>query len=245
MASSDPGNRFGVPYLWGTAGLGINAARLQATLADAPLDSLSLVFDPALAARLGCGVAMEDLPADAIPAALAFLGLDPTSQATHDLDQAGELLLKLKPLVRRLEPDDFVEALASGSVCVGFGSSIDIADARTQSEDRNAGVELNYVIPKERTRMWIDVLAIPVGATHSDEARQLIDFLLRPEIVSDITDWTGAVNPNVLATDFVDDDKTDETVFPSPESRERLFLDRPPTQEASALRTRIWTRSKP
>ena len=69
---------------------------------------------------------------------------------------------------------------------------------------------------------------------------------MRPEIVSDVTDWTGAANPNLLAADFVDDNnKNDETVFPSATSWGRLFLDRPLTADAEKTRARIWARSKP
>jgi putrescine transport system substrate-binding protein len=90
------------------------------------------------------------------------------------------------------------------------------------------------------------VLAIPAKAKNVEAARQFINFLLRPEIVSDITDWTGAANPNLLAADFVDDDdKGDETVFPSPTSWARLFLDRPHAGDVDKARARIWARSKP
>jgi len=245
-ASADPGNQMGVPYLWGMAGLVVNSDRLKSVLPDPPEDSLALVFDPSQAATLAaCGVIMEDSPDDAIPAALAQLGLDPQSQSPRDLERAGDLLLKLKPLVRRLPSDGFIEALASGSACVGFGASIDVADARTRADQRGTGVELRFIVPRERSRMWIDVLAIPAGAAHPDAARAFIDFILRPEIISDITDWTGAVNPNILAADFVDDDKTDQTVFPSEQSRARLFLDQPITPEAAAVRARIWAKAKP
>jgi putrescine transport system substrate-binding protein len=245
VAVFDPGNEHAVPYLWGTAGLGLDPDKIRDAFPDAPFDSLALVFDPLVVRRIGCGVIMEDMPDNAIPAALAMLGLDPLSQNLKDLDQAGELLAKLKPLVRRLAPDEFVEALASGAACVGFGASDDVTDARSKADDRDNGVGLTYVIPKERTRMWVDALTIPSDAVHVDEAREFIDFLLRPEIVSDITDWTGAVNPNTLANDFVDDDKSDETVFPSTESRARLFMDLPLSPEAAAARTRIWNRTRP
>ena len=241
----DPDNAIGVPYLWGTTGLAIDAAKLKAAFPDAPEDTLALAFDPRTVARISCGVAVEDAPDNVFPAALAMLGLDPTSQSSKDLDQAGDLLGKLKPLVRRLSSEDFVEALANGTVCVGFGASDDVTDARSKAEDRDNGVDLTYFIPKERTRMWIDVLAIPAGAAHVEEARQFIDFLLRPEIISDITDWTGAVNPNTLAAGFVDDDKTDQTVFPSAESRARLFMDRPLSPEAAVQRARLWSKTKP
>ncbi|HLZ64952.1 MAG TPA: extracellular solute-binding protein [Aliidongia sp.] len=249
VAPADPGNRLAVPFLFGTAGLGVNPAKLKDVLGDAaPLDTLGLLFDPALNQKTAtCGLAVQDAPEDVIPAALAFLGLDPTSQDEKDLARAGEVLQRVKPIVRRLSANDFAEALASGTVCVGFGSSVQVSDAKTRASDRDNGVELTYTVPRERSRLWIDVLAIPAKAQHTDAARQFVNFLLRPEIVSDITDATGAANPNLLAADFADDpdDKNDETMFPSPTAWARLFLERPLTPDAEKTRARIWGRTKP
>src|SRR6185437_9579154 len=86
-ATADPGNAHGVPYLWSVTGIGYNAALLQRTLGEtAPRDSLALVFDPALAAKLAsCGVELLDTPQEVMPAALAWLGLDPKSRVLADL----------------------------------------------------------------------------------------------------------------------------------------------------------------
>lgn len=249
VVSADPGNRMAVPFLFGTTGLGVNLTKLKAVLGDAaPVDTLGLLFDPALNQKVAtCGLAVQDAPGDVIPAALAFLGLDPTSQDDKDLARAGEVLQRVKPILRRLSANDFAEALASGTVCVGFGSSVQVTDAKTRASDRDNGVDLTYAVPRERARLWIDVLAIPAKAQNADAARQFINFLLRPEIVSDITDWTGAANPNLLAADFDDDDddKNDETMFPSETAWGRLFLDRPLTLDAEKTRARIWARTKP
>lgn len=247
VAATDPGNQYAVPYLWGTAGLGINLAALKKTAPDAPTDSLALVFDPVLAAQSAdCGVAMADAPDDVMPAALAFLHLDPTVQDEHSLAKAGELLGKLKPIVKRLSVNDFAEQLGNGTICVGFGPSTAVSDARTRADEKVDGPDVTYVIPKEHTRRWIDVLVVPAGAADEDSAYAFIDYVLRPEIISDITDWTGAANPNTLASDFVDDDdKSDETVFPSAASRARLFLERALSAEAEKARRRIWAHNKP
>ena len=87
VAPADPGNQMAVPFLFGTAGLGVNLTKLKDVLGDAPpTDTLALLFDPVLNKKAAaCGLAMEDDPADGIPAALAFLGLDPTSQDDKDL----------------------------------------------------------------------------------------------------------------------------------------------------------------
>jgi putrescine transport system substrate-binding protein len=247
LADIDPGNKFAVPYLWGSAGLGINAALLKQRMPDAPLDSLTLVFDPALAAHAaGCGIAMADTPEDGVPAILSFLGLDPATRDQHDLAKAGAVLESLKPFVKRLSADDFAAELGAGRLCVGFGPSTAVSDARTRADDLADGPDITYVIPKEHTRRWIDVLAIPAGAADIEAAYQFINYLLRPEIISDITDWTGAANPNMLATDFVDDeDKTDETVFPSAAARALLFLDKPLGAEATKARQRLWAHTRP
>ena len=179
-------------------------------------------------------------------AALAFLGLDPTVQDERSLAKAGDLLAKLKPLVKRLSLNDFAEQLGNGTICVGFGPSTAVSDARTRADDAENGPDITYVIPKEHARRWIDVMAMPAGAANPASAYAFVDYVLRPEIISDITDVTGAANANSLAADFVDeDDKSDETVFPSPASRTRLFLDKPSGAEAAKARQRLWARTKP
>jgi putrescine transport system substrate-binding protein len=247
LAPVDPGNRLAVPYLWGTAGLAIDLQRLRKSWPEAPDDSLGLVFDPVLAARAAaCGVGVADSPEDVVPAVLAVLGRDPASGTAADLAAVADRLERLKPILRRLPISEFTEALASGTICVGFGPSTAISDARTIAADREDGVALTYVVPRERARMWIDVLAIPANAPHPENARALIDFLLRPEIIGDITDWTGAANPNLLATDFVDDDdKSDETVFPSAGSKARLFLPAPLGVDSNRMIAKLWAKTKP
>jgi len=247
LAGIDPGNRYAVPYLWGTAGLGINKDLLQKTVPDAPTDSLALVFDPVVAAKVAsCGVAMADAPADAVPAALAFLGLDPTAQDEKSLAKAAELLAKLKPIVRRLSYAEFAQQLGSGKLCVGFGPSTEVSDARTRADEAEDGPDITYVVPKEHARRWIDVMVLPVGGSNEEAAYAFIDYLLRPEIISDLTDLTGAANPNTLAADFVDeDDRADETVFPSAASRALTFLDKPLSPEAEKARQRLWQHAKP
>ncbi|HVJ53279.1 MAG TPA: extracellular solute-binding protein [Aliidongia sp.] len=245
VAPYDPGNQLAVPYLWGTSGLAINVAALKAAMPDAPLDSLALIFDPALAERAAaCGIAMANTPEDDLPAVLSYLGLDPSTEDEHALARAAELLAKLKPIVKRLPVNDFIDRLAAGKLCVGFGPSTVVSDAKSRAGEQDDGPDILYVIPKEHVRRWIDVLAIPANAADPDAARTFIDYVLRPEIISDITDWTGAANPNILAPDFVDeDDKSDETVFPSDASRPRLFLDKPRSPEAEKARAKLWART--
>lgn len=247
VAAVDPGNHFAIPYLWGTSGLGLNLTLLRQSVPDAPGDTLALLFDPVLAARVSaCGIGMADTPEDGVPAALAFLGLDPTVQDERSLAKAGELLARVKPFVRRLSIDDFAGELGSGRLCVGFGPSSAVSDARSRADEATDGPDITYVIPKERARRWIDVMVMPVGAAHEAAAYAFMDYILRPEVISDITDWTGAANPNTLAADFVDeDDKADPSVFPSSAQRNLLYLDKPLAAEFERARQRLWAHTRP
>jgi putrescine transport system substrate-binding protein len=181
-----------------------------------------------------------------VPAALAYLGLDPTVEDEKSLVKVGELLAKLKPNVRRLPLSEFAQQLGTGKLCVGFGPSTEISDARTRADDIEDGPEITYIVPKEHARRWIDVMVLPVGGNNAEAAYAFIDYMLRPEIISDVTDLTGAANPNTLAADFVDeDDRADETVFPSAATRALLFLDKPLSPEAEKARQRLWMHGKP
>ncbi|MBV9783857.1 MAG: extracellular solute-binding protein, partial [Acidisphaera sp.] len=101
VASSDPGNRYGAIYLWGTTGLGIIADRIHAAAPDAPLDSWDLLFKPENARRLaGCGITMMDSAIDVIPTVLKYLGHDPNSTDAADLASVQRTLLAIRPYIR-------------------------------------------------------------------------------------------------------------------------------------------------
>ncbi|TIW03769.1 MAG: extracellular solute-binding protein, partial [Mesorhizobium sp.] len=79
-AKYDPGNEYSVNYMWGTVGLGYNVKKVTAALGTDKIDSWDVFFNPDKLAKLkDCGVYVLDSPADIIPAALKYLGLDPNS----------------------------------------------------------------------------------------------------------------------------------------------------------------------
>src|SRR5260370_29342885 len=102
-ATADPGNAHGLPYLWSVTGIGYNIAMLERALGpDMPRDSLALIFDPAVAEQLArCGIELLDTPQEVIPAALAYLGIDPRSRELADLDRAAAVIDRSRPFVRK------------------------------------------------------------------------------------------------------------------------------------------------
>ncbi|HXY98684.1 MAG TPA: polyamine ABC transporter substrate-binding protein [Stellaceae bacterium] len=246
-AAADPGNQYGVPYLWGTTGIGYNPAKVKAALgAKAPVDSLKLIFDPANAKKLAeCGISLLDTPQEMFPAALAYLGREPLSREQQDLERAADTVLAIRPYIRKFHSSQYINDLANGNLCVAFGYSGDVIQAKNRAADAKNGVDIAYSIPKEGAMLWVDMMAIPKDAPHAQNALLFIDFILRPEIIAAISNTVAYANPNQLATDLVDDEiRNNPGIYPPAEVRARLFFDKPATPQYDRLRTRAWTKVK-
>jgi putrescine transport system substrate-binding protein len=246
-AKADPGNQYGVPYMWGTTGFGYNRAMVKAALGDdAPTDSSALIFDPANAKRLAaCGISLLDSAQELFPAALAYLGRNPLSRDPADLDRAAKVIEAIRPYIRKFNSSEYINDLANGDLCVAWGYSGDVVQARNRARDAKNGVDIAYTIPKEGAMIWIDMMAIPADAPHPGNALKFIDYILRPDVVAKISDAVAYANPNKAATPLVAASlRNDPNVYPPASVRARLFFDTPVTPQYERLRTRAWTRIK-
>src|SRR5579862_5928573 len=246
-ANADPGNQFGVPYMWGTTGFGYNVAKVKELLGDkAPTDSSALLFDPANAKKLAaCGISVLDSAQELFPAALAYLHRDPMSRDQADLDRAVAVLDAIRPYIRKFHSSEYINDLANGDLCLAWGYSGDIVQAKGRAEDAKNGIEIAYTIPKEGAMIWIDMMAIPADAPHPGNALRFIDYVLKPEVAAAISNAVGYANPNQAATKLVDPSVSgDPGIYPPQAVRARLFFDKPVTLQYERLRTRAWTRIK-
>src|SRR5579863_8414415 len=161
-AEADPGNKYGVPYLWSVTGIGYNEDLVVKALDDGPRDTLALLFEPDRAKKLAdCGTSLLDTPQEVFPAALAYLGLDPKSRDLGDLDQAVALLEKIRPYVRKFHSSQYINDLANGDSCIALGYSGDVIQARNRAAEAGNGAEIAFRVPREGAQMSIDMLAIP------------------------------------------------------------------------------------
>ena len=227
-------NDYSVNYMWGTTGIGYNKKMVAERIDNPPTDSWDLIFDPQYAEKLAdCGIMMLDAPTEVMPAALNHLGLDPNSTGPGEIEQAKEMLLKVRPFVRKFHSSEYINALANGDICVGYGYSGDIFQARDRAAEAGQGVEIAYSIPKEGARMWFDQLAIPADAPHPENAHAFIDYLMRPEVIAKATNYVVYANGNKASQEFVDDAIiNDPAVYPSDEVLANLY-----TKEAYDART--------
>lgn len=244
VAAHDPGNQYGVVYMWGTTGIGYDETRVRATMPDAPVDSWNLVFDPAIVAKFkDCGVSVLDDPTDMVATVLLWLGKDPNSQSEADLALAEQTLLAIRPYIRTIHSSQYIEDLANGETCIAVGYSGDILQARDRAAEAGKAVDIRYSIPQQGALMWFDTLAIPADAPHPGNAHAFIDYLLKPEVAAANSNFVYYANANAAATALVDEElRSDPGIYPTPEVKARLQPNLTKTPEFTRLLNRSWTR---
>jgi putrescine transport system substrate-binding protein len=246
VAQHDPGNAHGVIYMWGTNGIGYNEKMIKELMPDAPLDSWRLVFDPAVAAKIAkCGISVLDSPAEMTRAVLNYLGKDPNSQKPEDVQAAEATLLKIRPYIRNINSSEYIEALANGDLCVAVGYNGDVLQARDRARDANKGIDIKYVVPKEGSIIWFDMLAIPKDAPHSESAYAYINYLMEPKVIADISNFKRYANANLASQPYVlDSVKDDPAIYPPPQLREKLAVQLADSPEQTRVITRMWEKFK-
>ncbi|MBN8956579.1 MAG: polyamine ABC transporter substrate-binding protein [Rhizobiales bacterium] len=247
LAIYDPGNQYAVNYMWGTTGIGFNVAKLKERLGSPDAASTwDLIFKPENLEKFkDCGVDLLDSPDDILAAALKYLGLDPNSTNPKEIERAAELVTKIRPSVRKFHSSEYLNALATGEICLVVGWSGDIKQAARRAREAKNGVEVGYVIPKEGAQMFFDNLAIPKDAQNINEAHAFIDYMLRPEVAARNSNFLGYANGNLASQKFISDAVlNDKTVYPDASTMQGLYVIRAHDQKTQRLMNRLWTRIK-
>jgi putrescine transport system substrate-binding protein len=247
LETNDPGNQYGFPYLWGSTGIGYNVAKVREVLGDeVPLDSWDLIFKPEYLAKLSqCGVAILDNGPEMLPIALHYLGLPHHSQDLADYKKAEALLLEMRKNVRYFHSSKYVGDLANGNICMAVGFSGDIMQAGNRATEANNGININYVIPKEGTPIWFDMVSMPVDSNNEQAAYAFMNHLLQPAVIAQVTNHVQYANGNSAADSLVEPKlKADPTVYPPQEAMANLYALEAMPLKIDRARTRIWSKVK-
>lgn len=243
----DPAGEYSINYMWGTTGIGVNVGKVKELLGeDAPIASLALIFDPANMEKLAeCGVHFVDAPAEVIPAALQYLGLDPDSKDEDVIALAEPVLAAVRPFVQKYHSSEYISALANGDICVAFGYSGDILQSRDRAAEADNGVEIAYNAPVEGGLMWFDQMAIPVDAPNPDGAHAFLNFILDAENMAAASNYVYYANGNLASQEFlVEDVIGDPAIYPDAATLATLYTTTPFDARTQRFVTRLWTRIK-
>ncbi len=251
LAVYDPGNKYSVNYMWGTTGIGYNVAKVKARLGDMPMNTWDIVFKPEILSKLAdCGVYVLDSPEEVLPAALKYLGLEPDSKNPDDIEKVSELLMQIRPFIKKFDSSGYINALARGDICLAVGWSGDVFQAKTRAEEAAENtktdlVEVDYVIPKQGALMWFDNFAIPHDAAHVEEAHAFINYMMRPEVAAKNVDYISYASGNLAAQKLIDKDILDNpAIYPDKETFDKLFLVTTNDAKFQRVVTRMWNTFK-
>ena len=248
MAALDPGNTYLVDWMWSYNTVGINVDKVKAALGDTPMpeNAWDLVFNPTYTNKLkSCGITFLDTPADVFQAALHYLGKPVYTGTPEDYQAAFDMLMKVRPDIKKFNSGGQIDDMASGNICVAYGWAGDFNLARKRSIENKSEQNIEALIPKTGGLMFMDTMAIPADAKHPDNAHQFINYVMRPEVAASITNEVTYANPNKAATEFVDPEiKNNKSVYLSDEDIAKLVP--PGVEDAKTKRnmTRLFTKFK-
>lgn len=197
----DPGNKYCVPYCWGTVGILYNK-----TMVTEPITSWSVLWDEQYADN----ILMQDSVRDAFMVALKLNGFSMNSMNEQELQIAKDSLITQKPLVQAYVIDQVRDKMIGGEAAIGVIYSGEAIYTQRENPD------LEYVIPEEGTNVWIDGWVIPKNAPNKENAEKFIDFMCRADIALMNFDYITYSTPNDAARELIEDEdiKNSRIAFP-------------------------------
>ncbi len=197
----DPENKYSVPYCWGTVGILYNK-----TMVDEPVDSWSILWNE----KYKDNILMQDSVRDAFMVALKLNGYSMNSTDTAELDAAKNSLIEQKPLVQAYVIDQVRDKMIGGEAAIGVIYSGEAIFTQRENPD------LEYVIPKEGTNVWIDSWVVTKNSQNKENAEKFIDFMCRPDIALKNFEYITYSTPNDAARELIEDEeiKNSPIAFP-------------------------------
>lgn len=207
--SFDPGNKYSVPYFWGTVGIVYNPTMLDGK----EFSSWDDLWDPDLKNE----ILLVDGAREVIGMGLNSLGYSLNDTNKDHLGEALKKLSELTPNIKAIVGDENKLLMANEEAAVALVWSGDAADIMWENEN------LDYVVPEEGSNLWFDNMVIPKTATNIEGAHQFINFMLDAEVAAQNTEYVSYSTPNKEALQYMPEDMTsDERFYPSPELTEKL-----------------------
>jgi spermidine/putrescine-binding protein len=210
----DPGNKYTIPWQWGTTGLGYNTKRVP----GGRVDSWTALYEPN--PSLGGRISILREVTDLIGCTLIYLGKNPNSTRDADLQQVVGTFKDLRRRVKNLKfsSDTYIDQLATGELWLAHGWSGDVFQAQGDNAD------ISYVIPKEGSLQWADVMCVPKDAPHPENAARFMNYVLHPKTAARISNYVSYGTPVPLAKSLLPSEQLDDPGIYPPSSIKLSFL---------------------
>ena len=181
---TDPGNKYTVPWQWGTTGIAYRHDKVKT-----PMDSWGVFLDK----QFGKKMTMMDDGREVIGAFLRYRGHSLNSTNPAELSKAKADAIAAKKQLKAYISAPVKAQLISGDVWISQLWNGDTTQAKAEQPN------LTYVIPKEGCTIWGDSMCIPKSAPNKRAAHEWMNYILRPEVGAALSEATGYGTPNAAA----------------------------------------------
>jgi len=207
-APFDPGNKYSIPWQWGTTGIGYNSEQVP---------DFQPTWDMLWNEKYKGRITMLTESRDVFAVALFRLGYDPNTTDKAQIDEALKMLQEQKPLLKHYTSDTYIDELAANDAWLSHGYSGDVFQAIAEND------KVAYAIPEEGAIIWVDSMCIPKGAPSPRTAEVFMDYILRPDVGAAISNYVFYASPNEAAFDLIDPEITgDPAIYPPQEVLDKL-----------------------
>lgn len=207
--SFDPGNKYSVPYFWGTVGIVFN----RDFTGDIEFTSWNDLWNP----KLKNNILLTDGAREVIGMGLNSLGYSLNDTNKEHLMEAKAKLDSLTPNIKAIVGDEIKMLMANNEAAAAVVWSGDASDMMSENEN------LDYVVPIEGSNLWFDSMVIPKTAKNIEGAHQFINFMLDAKIAAQNTEYVCYSTPNKEALKYMPEEMVnDERFYPPPELTEKL-----------------------
>nr|WP_231895351.1 extracellular solute-binding protein [Vogesella sp. LIG4] len=247
MEASDPGNKFAVPYFWGTVTLGINEEKVKKALGGKlPDNAWDLLFKPEYVSKLkSCGVSVLDSPSDFLPVAMRYFGKPTSSSNEADYKDIAPKLAAIRESITRFSSSGYINDMASGDACLALGYGGDLNIAKRRAEEAKRGVKIVPLVPKSGVGIWVDSMTIPKDAKNVANALAWINYNLDAKVAAANANKVTYAPGSQVARQYVEKKYlSDRSIFPSSEDLKNGFIIRAVDPKILRAYNRLWQNFK-
>ncbi len=205
----DKNNDYSIPYMWGTTGMAVNTDYID----PSKVKSWADLWNPEFKGQL----MLQNDVREVFHAALRKLGYSGNTRDEAEIKAAYDELVKLMPSVRLFNSDSPKIPYLNEEVYVGMMWNGEGFRAN------NENPKIQYVYPTEGVAAWMDSFAIPANAQNVENAHKFIDFMSRPDVSAQVSNFTGYSSPVATATEFLDEAaKNSRIAYPTSEELKNM-----------------------
>lgn len=229
-AAFDPENKYTVPFFWGTLGILYDTSRVKE-----PVDSWDVLFNGEYAGE----IIMQNSMRDTYMAALKYLGYSLNTNDEEEIREAQELLVGQKPDVQAYLVDEARDEVVAGNAVMAVVYSGEAYLGRQYNEN------LEYVVPKEGSNVWLDAWGVTKYCENMEAAQQFLDFLCREDMARKNFEYIYYSTPNEAVIEGLSEEqRADETLVPPESATENCEVCLQAEPEINDLLNELWKELK-